>query len=209
MTACADGLHCYKLTKKLARVLGPAAAANAGNRWCLWSGPGCVTCPTSTIRSRRCRPRPSATTSGMRHSGRKPSGTPSGRASEPLTNGSRSDPLPHRRGRAVPGWYANAGNAARADALDFALHAVAACCRTCVGYWHGLPKGRPLTEDEIAYLSELARRYLDARLPDLPEEGQRARHRLGPGPQAPSNVRLVKPAPASAPPPDTPRRHAS
>jgi ribosomal protein L34E len=55
----------------------------------------------------------------------------------------------------------------RADALDFAQHAVAACCRKCAQYWHGIPTGRPLDEDEVAYLSELVRRYLRARLPDL------------------------------------------
>ena len=31
----------------------------------------------------------------------------------------------------------------RADALDYALHAIAACCRTCASYWHGLTKGPP------------------------------------------------------------------
>ena len=59
----------------------------------------------------------------------------------------------------------------RADALDFALHAVAACCRKCAHYWHGIPQDRPLTEDELGYLSQLVRRYLQARLPDLPAEG--------------------------------------
>jgi hypothetical protein len=96
---------------------------------------------------------------------------------------------------------------ARADALDFALHAVAACCRACAGYWHGLPTGRPLTDDEIAYLGGLARRYLDARLPDLPEEGQRARRRADASSPAPSNVSFVKQMPAPAT--DTPRRYAS
>jgi len=62
---------------------------------------------------------------------------------------------------------------AKADALDFALHAVAACCRKCANYWHGIPQGRPLDDDEVGYLSELVRRYLRARLPDLPAEPTR------------------------------------
>jgi hypothetical protein len=58
----------------------------------------------------------------------------------------------------------------KADALDFALHAVAACCRRCAHYWHGIPVGRPLGDDEVMYLSALVHRYLQARLPDLQDE---------------------------------------
>ena len=56
----------------------------------------------------------------------------------------------------------------KADALDFGLHAVAACCRRCADYWHGIEQGRPLTDAEVDYLAELVRRYLRARLPHLP-----------------------------------------
>jgi hypothetical protein len=78
-------------------------------------------------------------------------------------------------GQAEPfrdGWQTPTSRA-KADAIHFALHAVAACCRACAHYWHGIEKGHALTDAEIAYLSELARRYLDSRLPDLPERGQR------------------------------------
>jgi len=33
-----------------------------------------------------------------------------------------------------------------------AQHATGICCRGCVAQWHGIPAGRALTEDEIAYL---------------------------------------------------------
>lgn len=66
----------------------------------------------------------------------------------------------------------------RANALDFAQHAVAACCRKCVNYWHGIPMGRPLADDEVAYLSELVRRYLRARLAWLSDDPQRVPTRL-------------------------------
>jgi hypothetical protein len=58
----------------------------------------------------------------------------------------------------------------KADAIHMAMHAVAACCRTCANYWHGIPKGRPLEDREVSYLTDLARRYLRARLPDLPDD---------------------------------------
>src|SRR5262249_34547627 len=69
---------------------------------------------------------------------------------------------PYRNGQQTPISRSNA------DALDYAMHAVAACCRKCANYWHGIELGRPLSEGDVAYLSELACRYLRAGLPDLP-----------------------------------------
>lgn len=57
--------------------------------------------------------------------------------------------------------------------IFYAQHATAACCRACVEQWHGFPKGRDLTDDEIAYLTELVFRYIVERLPDLTEEGEK------------------------------------
>jgi hypothetical protein len=207
MTACTDGLHCYKLSKKLARVLGPGS---------------CRECRRPLVSLERTGLRDlsdvnhtfaALQTEAIRHYfwhapfGEKALGYAerAGRRvlQERVERRIRSrigGAEPFQDGRQTP------VSADRADALDFALHAVAACCRTCAGYWHGLPKGRALTEDEIAYLSELARRYLAARLPDLPEEGQHARGRSDRGPVH-SNIRFVQSAPALSP--AAPRRHAS
>jgi hypothetical protein len=55
------------------------------------------------------------------------------------------------------------------DVVQYAQHAMAACCRRCIHAWHGISNASPLTADEIAYLSSLVRRYLEARLPpDIP-----------------------------------------
>ncbi|MGH2749406.1 MAG: DUF4186 family protein [Actinomycetota bacterium] len=59
------------------------------------------------------------------------------------------------------------------NAIFYAQHATASCCRTCVESWHGIPKGRALTEEEISYLTELVVRYLDERLPELTENGEK------------------------------------
>jgi hypothetical protein len=56
-----------------------------------------------------------------------------------------------------------------ANSIHFAQHATASCCRHCLAEWHGIPEGRPLADDEIRYLTELAMRYLCARIPDLAE----------------------------------------
>ena len=56
-----------------------------------------------------------------------------------------------------------------ANAIHFAQHATAACCRRCVEEWHGIPRDRELTPEEMTYLTELAMLYIDSRLPDLAE----------------------------------------
>lgn len=63
------------------------------------------------------------------------------------------------------------------NAIFYAQHATASCCRTCVEYWHGIPKGRPLDDDEIAYLHGLVVGYLDERLPNLADDPVRVPRR--------------------------------
>lgn len=41
-----------------------------------------------------------------------------------------------------------------------AQHATATCCRGCIEKWHRIPKGRALTEAEIAYLVAVIERWL-------------------------------------------------
>lgn len=59
------------------------------------------------------------------------------------------------------------------NAIYYAQHATASCCRKCMEEWHGISKGRPLTEEEVAYLTELAVRYIEERLPQLTEHGEK------------------------------------
>jgi hypothetical protein len=56
------------------------------------------------------------------------------------------------------------------NTICYAQHATASCCRTCIEYWHDIPKDRDLTADELSYLSTLVIAYLDERLPDLADE---------------------------------------
>ena len=65
---------------------------------------------------------------------------------------------PKRDGRQTP----FAGNT-----IYYAQHATACCCRTCLEYWHDIPKGRPLTAAEIEYCSQLIDLFIDERLPNL------------------------------------------
>lgn len=96
----------------------------------------------------------------------------------------------------------------KADALDFALHAVAACCRRCANYWHGIPTGRPLEDEEVYYLTELVRTYTSARLPylaDAPTSVPRRRRSSAekPIPNIPKQERPTMQKPTSLRPSNT------
>jgi len=58
------------------------------------------------------------------------------------------------------------------NALFYAQHATASCCRKCIEEWHAIPGGRVLTEVEIAYLTELVMFYIEDRLPSLTMNGE-------------------------------------
>lgn len=42
-----------------------------------------------------------------------------------------------------------------------AQHATGTCCRGCVSKWHGIPKGRPLTEEEQERLVRVIGAWLE------------------------------------------------
>jgi len=41
-----------------------------------------------------------------------------------------------------------------------AQHATATCCRGCLQKWHGIPRDKPLSEQEIDYIVEVIARWL-------------------------------------------------
>lgn len=57
--------------------------------------------------------------------------------------------------------------------LYLAQHALACCCRTCMEYWHGIPKGKALTEAEVEYFVVLIMLYVGERMPSLLESGEK------------------------------------
>ena len=59
------------------------------------------------------------------------------------------------------------------NTIYYAQHAVATCCRTCLHYWHGIPRGRELTPNELEYSIQLVTLYLEQRLPQLSDGPQR------------------------------------
>lgn len=56
------------------------------------------------------------------------------------------------------------------NAIYYAQHATATCCRTCLEYWHDIPKGRPLTTQELEYFAALVDLFLDEKLPELADQ---------------------------------------
>lgn len=71
------------------------------------------------------------------------------------------------------------------NVLCYAQHAVAACCRKCIDYWHGIPIGQALTDSEVEFLKQLVLLYLERRLPDLNEEPMKVPSVRQPKPQRP------------------------
>ena len=63
----------------------------------------------------------------------------------------------------------------KANAIHYAQHATASCCRKCIEEWHGIPQGRTLSNQEIVYLSDLAMRYLLEKVPGLIPKDQKLR----------------------------------
>ena len=59
------------------------------------------------------------------------------------------------------------------NAIYYAQHATATCCRKCIEAWHGIERDRPLTDTELGYMTELVMHYIEKRLPDLSKEGTR------------------------------------
>jgi hypothetical protein len=57
------------------------------------------------------------------------------------------------------------------NAIQYAQHAVAACCRECVEKWHDIPANRSLTKSELSYLSFLVVGFLRLRLQQDPSDG--------------------------------------
>jgi len=57
--------------------------------------------------------------------------------------------------------------------IFYAQHATATCCRKCIEEWHGIPRDKPLTEEELEYMTDLCMLYLRQRLPEVTEYGEK------------------------------------
>jgi hypothetical protein len=58
-------------------------------------------------------------------------------------------------------------------ALPYAQHATATCCRKCLEYWHKIPLGQDLTADQLDYATALVCQYIEARIPEMTQNGER------------------------------------
>lgn len=52
-----------------------------------------------------------------------------------------------------------------------AQHATATCCRGCIEKWHGIPRGRTLTEEELDRLCALVMAWIDRDCREHPDPG--------------------------------------
>ena len=75
-----------------------------------------------------------------------------------------------------------------------AQHATATCCRGCIEKWHGIAKGRPVTDAEVNRLADLVMAWIDRDLTNHP-----ARDAVAGARSAQADARRVKAAHAKAP----------
>lgn len=73
------------------------------------------------------------------------------------------------------------------NAIYYAQHATATCCRTCLEYWYDIPKGRALTSNEFDYCAALVDLFLDEKLPNLADKPIKVPPRRRGLPQEPVN----------------------
>lgn len=57
------------------------------------------------------------------------------------------------------------------NVIYYAQHGTATCCRKCAEEWHGIPRDRTLTSDEIRYMVQLIMLYIKKRVPGLEDDG--------------------------------------
>lgn len=60
------------------------------------------------------------------------------------------------------------------NSIFYAQHATATCCRRCIEYWHGIERGRDLTNEEFTYITTLVMRYIEEKI-NLTEDGESER----------------------------------
>lgn len=74
----------------------------------------------------------------------------------------------------VPGYaYDGRQTPREGNIVYYAQHALACCCRTCLEYWHGIPKTAELTSGDIDYFTNLIMLYIGERLPNLAQTGEK------------------------------------
>lgn len=52
----------------------------------------------------------------------------------------------------------------RGHPVFIAQHATATCCRGCIQKWHGIEKGRTLTENEVAFIVGLVMAWIERQM---------------------------------------------
>ncbi len=68
--------------------------------------------------------------------------------------------------RLAPAYPANDGRQTpmKGHPVFIAQHATGCCCRGCLEKWHGIPKGRAMSDTEINYTVSVIMRYIDSEL---------------------------------------------
>lgn len=167
---CEDDQHCYLATQKMAREKTKGACRSCGVQLVDWARVHTrdlndAAYTFSMLRTEYIRHHfwhVDIDRKALDHARRKGKNGMRAAAEQRLRT-SVASPSPVRDGRQTP----FVGNS-----LFYAQHATATCCRRCIEEWHGIPRGRAITDQEIAYLTELVSLFIGERLPFLTPDGE-------------------------------------
>ena len=62
------------------------------------------------------------------------------------------------------------------NAIYYAQHATATCCRRCIEAWHGIEREKPLSVEELGYMTDLVMYHIRKQIPDLAVAGIKVPH---------------------------------
>lgn len=169
-TDCENGLHCYKQKRKLASGSASGPCRECGATLVDWgrvhtrnlADVAHTFAALKTELIRHLNWHQEIDEGAINHARRK--GRSGMRvAAEKILRQKIGPAEPYRDGAQTP----KEGNA-----VYYAQHATATCCRKCVEEWHGIPRGRNLTDEELAYCTALVMLYIEERMPYLTENGE-------------------------------------
>jgi hypothetical protein len=170
-TDCENGLHCWRVTKKMAKRYQPGHCIDCGVELIDWKrvhqrDPHDVEHTFGALRREWIRHRfwHIEIDQWARNAALRLGRDAMDRAVDHKLRVRVGPEHPYRDGGQTP---------LERDPVAYAQHATASCCRKCIKEWHGIPEGQPLADEEILYLKGLALAYIDERFPDLPRCGQK------------------------------------
>ncbi len=164
-TKCEDNLHCFKTNKKIAQKFGDHGV--------------CRTCGTKLIDWERIHKNDILDAKFIFNSMKKElirhvywhikieekdlkKGLNKGKAEIRIEAAKRISTV-----IGIPAPYKGGFTPYQGNVIYYAQHATATCCRKCMEYWHNIPQGAKLNNEQVEYCVNLMMLYIEERMPNI------------------------------------------